>query len=216
VPVRASPCPVRREELSHNLYGRADVDTSQCERLWLSAAQASGILEIEASKKAVAALETALEAATNRRAAALASHDEVVSQHASTQQQLTSLMQRRESWDSVDVTRFTELTAKEHALKGGISAALHERSEAEVEAERAQRSYLRAMQDKYAAEILLGEKNKLLSTGVWLALLACNTTIFVGTQAGRGSPRPERASGGPRPSPSFFSGPAPAERGAPR
>ena len=134
------------------------------ERAWSYVAHASGIREIESLKQAVRHHESALEEAVARRSAALTMHDERVGMRASAQRKLTLLMQRRDTWDKSDLRHFTDLTTQEHTLGREVATSLAERANAEGAAEAAQRAFLRALHDKYHAELLFSEKNKLLNT----------------------------------------------------
>ena len=147
-------------------------------RTWQSIAHASGIAEIEALKLQVQSLQSALEASVARRSAALVQHDELVAQRGTTQRDLTSLLQRRDTWEGADVARFTELTTREHKVVKSIEAALVERQAADQGANAAQRTFVETMHERYRAEHLFGEKTRLLSTYAWLALTGVNIALF--------------------------------------
>ena len=147
-------------------------------RAWQSVAHASGIAEIEALKLQVQSLQSALEASVARRSAALTAHDELVAQRGTTQRDLTSLLQRRDTWEATDVARFTELTTREHKVVKSIEAALAERHAADQGASAAQRAFVETMHERYRAEHLFGEKTRLLSTYAWLALTGVNIALF--------------------------------------
>ena len=112
-------------------------------RTWQSIAQASGIAEIEALKQQVQTLQSALEASVARRSAALTAHDELVAQRGAAQRDLTSLLQRRDTWEAADVARFTELTTREHQVVKSIEAALAERQAADQAARHGSRPRVR-------------------------------------------------------------------------
>jgi len=151
------------------------------EPLVARASDGAGLNELADLKQSVDAAEARHEAAVAQSAAALRAHDAATSGRSGAQNELQTLLQRREQWTADDVERFTDLTAREHALRGETNATLAARDAAGAAEEAARRGFLDAVQRRYHGELLWQEKYRALSLYATWTLIGVNTLIFVGS-----------------------------------
>lgn len=95
----------------------------------------SGYAAIEELKARITQLETSLDSARSLATAAKKTYLLAVQNRSASQRETNDLLSRKNSWSEADLSRYTELLRKEHALsrEEGEAEKELERSEAEVQ-----------------------------------------------------------------------------------
>jgi|APGre2960657444_1045066.scaffolds.fasta_scaffold01270_6 sensitive to high expression protein 9 len=157
----------------------------------LSAALARGKTELDsltgASRLAaladgVASRDAAFAAARAELRVRKAAFDEALCARAAAQQELSTLLQRKPSWSTADVGRFTEQLRLEHVSQAAEAAALASLRQAEEAVDGGLVAFVDALRERYQQETAYAETGRRISTWGTLALVAVNTALFAGTQ----------------------------------
>lgn len=139
----------------------------------------TGYSAIERIKATNAALETDLAAAQDTLRAARADYKAVNQRRAAAQRELTTLLARKDTWNPVDLERFTTLYRQDHELESAVSEAAAALTEAEVEEARLSQALNSGILRRYHEEQIWSDRIRRQSTwGTW-GLMGVNFLLFV-------------------------------------
>lgn len=144
----------------------------------------TGYSGIEALKVRIAGLERGVVAAQQSVRAARTQYKAAVALRASTQREVTTLLARKDSWDPVDLERFTALYRNDHGNEAAVQDAQSKLAETEREAELAATQLSSSILSRYHEEQIWSDKIRRMSTwGTW-GLMGVNVLLFLVFQFG--------------------------------
>lgn len=110
-------------------------------------------------------------------------YHQTISLASSSQRELNDLLQRKHSWSSSDVERFTLLVREDHQSSSAATHAKEEVEGLEIEADRAFEALMRAILQRYHEEQTWSDKLRSLSSYTQLLVLGVNALLFLGAVA---------------------------------
>ncbi|KAI3332031.1 hypothetical protein HD806DRAFT_178413 [Xylariaceae sp. AK1471] len=144
----------------------------------------TGYSSIESLKSQISTLESDLHAAQSHLTATRSAYKSAVSERASTQREVTTLLARQKTWTPVDFERFTTLYRQDYELEALVTERAAELEEAEREAERLGRELGAGILARYHEEQIWSDKIRRMSTwGTW-GLMGMNILLFLVFQFG--------------------------------
>ncbi|TRX98303.1 hypothetical protein FHL15_000948 [Xylaria flabelliformis] len=144
----------------------------------------TGYSSIESLKSQISTLESDLHAAQSHLTATRSAYKTAVSDRASTQREVTTLLARQKTWTPVDFERFTTLYRQDYELEASVGARAVELEQAEREAERLGRDLGAGILARYHEEQIWSDKIRRMSTwGTW-GLMGVNVLLFLLFQFG--------------------------------
>ncbi|KAI0861924.1 Mdm33 family-domain-containing protein [Xylaria cubensis] len=144
----------------------------------------TGYSSIESLKSQISTLESDLHAAQSHLTATRIAYKTAVSDRASTQREVTTLLARQKTWTPVDFERFTTLYRQDYELEASVGARAVELEQAEREAERLGRDLGAGILARYHEEQIWSDKIRRMSTwGTW-GLMGVNVLLFLLFQFG--------------------------------
>jgi sensitive to high expression protein 9 len=99
------------------------------------------------------------------------------------QRELNDLLQRKHTWSSSDVERFTLLVREDHQSSSAATHAKDEVERLEAEADKAFDGLMRAILQRYHEEQTWSDKLRSLSSYTQLLVLGVNALLFLGAVA---------------------------------
>lgn len=144
----------------------------------------TGYSGIEALKDRISSLESAVTSAQEALRSARAHYKAVVTERASTQREVNTLLARKDSWSPADFERFTQLYRSDYSNEQAVQEAQHSLAEAEKEAEKKAGELSAAILARYHEEQIWSDKIRRMSTwGTW-GLMGVNVLLFLVFQFG--------------------------------
>ncbi|KAI0458678.1 hypothetical protein F5B21DRAFT_401958 [Xylaria acuta] len=144
----------------------------------------TGYSSIESLKSQISTLESDLHAAQSHLTATRSAYKTAVSDRASTQREVTTLLARQKTWTPVDFERFTTLYRQDYELEASVGERAAELEQAEREAERLGRELGAGILARYHEEQIWSDKIRRMSTwGTW-GLMSVNILLFLLLQFG--------------------------------
>lgn len=110
------------------------------------------------------------------------SHTLTVDTLLSTQKQLSDLLQRKSSWQSVDFSTFTDLLREEHLHDQSLVTLKRQLKEQTELVDLAHESLMNSLRERYQTEQAWSDKIRQLATGGTMILILVNLILFVATQ----------------------------------
>ncbi|KAI0423164.1 hypothetical protein F5X98DRAFT_5400 [Xylaria grammica] len=144
----------------------------------------TGYSSIESLKSQISTLESELHAAQSHLTATRSAYKSAVSDRASTQREVTTLLARQKTWTPIDFERFTSLYRQDYELEASVGERAVELEQAEREAERLGRELGAGILARYHEEQIWSDKIRRMSTwGTW-GLMGMNILLFLLLQFG--------------------------------
>ncbi|KAI9894618.1 MAG: sensitivity to high expression protein she9 [Vezdaea aestivalis] len=139
----------------------------------------TGYTGIEALKASITAQEARLEAARADVQAAKGAYATAIATRSASQREVNSLLQRRSTWSSAELERFTELYRSDHENEQEEAGRGKELAEAERMAEEVAERLSRDILARYHEEQIWSDKIRRMSTwGTW-GLMGVNVLLFM-------------------------------------
>ena len=138
----------------------------------------TGYSAIEDLKSRISELEKSLDSARTLATTAKKTYLLAVQNRSASQRETNDLLSRKNSWDETDLSRYTELLRKEHALSKQETEAekVLEKSEAEVQASFDE--LMKAVMVRYHEEQIWSDRMRGMSTYGSLIVAGLNGTFF--------------------------------------
>ncbi|CBQ68762.1 related to SHE9-mitochondrial inner membrane protein [Sporisorium reilianum SRZ2] len=139
----------------------------------------TGYSAIEELKSRIAQLESSLDAARALASSSKKTYLLAVQDRSASQRETNDLLSRKNAWDERDLSRYTELLRKEHALSRHESDAekVLERTEADVQA--CFDELMRAVMVRYHEEQIWSDRMRGMSTYGSLVVAGLNAFLFI-------------------------------------
>lgn len=115
--------------------------------------------------------------------AAKTTYHQALTSSSASQRELNDLLQRKHSWATADVERFTALVRSDHESSAAAAQAKSAVERLEGEADRAFDGLLRAILQRYHEEQTWSDKLRSLSSYTQLLVLGVNALLFLGAVA---------------------------------
>lgn len=139
----------------------------------------TGYSAIEAIKKQNILLEQEHAASQQRLRAARQNYKSLTTHRASTQREVTTLLARKDTWNPLDLERFTTLYRSDHELESQVAAAAAELTEAEADESRLSGALNAGILKRYHEEQIWSDRIRRQSTwGTW-GLMGVNVVLFL-------------------------------------
>lgn len=139
----------------------------------------SGYSAIEDLKIRITTLETSLEAARTVAASAKKAYLSSVQSRSSSQRETNDLLSRKNSWTEADLSRYTELLRKEHALSRQEAEAEKELERTEAQVQEAFDELMKAVMMRYHEEQIWSDRMRGMSTYGSLIVAGLNAFLFI-------------------------------------
>jgi len=144
----------------------------------------TGYSSIEKLKAQISTLESQLRAAQSHLTDTRSAYKSAVSERASTQREVTTLLARQKTWTPIDFERFTTLYRQDYELEAAVGERAADLEQAEREAERLGRELGAGILARYHEEQIWSDKIRRMSTwGTW-GLMGVNILLFLLLQFG--------------------------------
>ena len=143
---------------------------------------ATGYHLVEARKRSVLEKEGLIDKARLQAYTAKIKYEEAIEERRRCQKDINSLMQRKDSWSTADVSLFTELYRKEIALEQQELGFKQEQAKYFEHLEKAQADYLAEIRERYMEEQLYSDKIRSASTWWTWGLITTHFLIFITVQ----------------------------------
>ncbi|GAA6028674.1 hypothetical protein JCM8097_007341 [Rhodosporidiobolus ruineniae] len=141
--------------------------------------QATGYEEIERLRSGVADKEKALLIARSRALELKKEYSERVKLRADSQREVNDLLQRKSTWNSSDVLRFTELVQQDHENEQAEARAKVAMDAGDQDVEKGFSELMQAILERYHEEQVWSDKIRSLSTYGSLAITSLNVLLFI-------------------------------------
>ncbi|KAK3339103.1 sensitive to high expression protein 9-like protein, mitochondrial [Neurospora tetraspora] len=139
----------------------------------------TGYSAIEQIKRQNAELEVAHGQAQSRLRDARHNYKSLTMHRASTQREVTTLLARKDTWNPLDLERFTSLYRLDHELEAQVAQAAQELTEAETEESRLSADLNAGILKRYHEEQIWSDRIRRQSTwGTW-GLMGVNVLLFL-------------------------------------
>ncbi|KAK3487536.1 Mdm33 family-domain-containing protein [Neurospora hispaniola] len=139
----------------------------------------TGYSAIEQIKRKNAELEVAHGQAQSRLRDARHNYKSLTMHRASTQREVTTLLARKDTWNPLDLERFTSLYRLDHELEAQVAQAAQELTEAETEESRLSADLNAGILKRYHEEQIWSDRIRRQSTwGTW-GLMGVNVLLFL-------------------------------------
>ncbi|KAI1810112.1 Mdm33 family-domain-containing protein [Poronia punctata] len=144
----------------------------------------TGYSSIESLKSQISTLESQLRAAQSHLTDSRSAYKSAVSERASTQREVTTLLARQKTWTPIDFERFTTLYRQDYELEAAVGERASDLEQAERDAERLGRELGAGILARYHEEQIWSDKIRRMSTwGTW-GLMGVNILLFLVLQFG--------------------------------
>ncbi|RKF57389.1 Sensitive to high expression protein 9-like protein, mitochondrial [Golovinomyces cichoracearum] len=144
----------------------------------------TGYSGIEILKDRIRILEGGLQTAQTAVRTARFTYKETVTNRASTQREVTTLLARKDSWTPSDLERFTTLYRMDHSNEQAVQEAATQLANAEADVEQASSQLRNTILSRYHEEQIWSDKIRRMSTwGTW-GLMGVNVLLFLVFQFG--------------------------------
>lgn len=144
----------------------------------------TGYSGIEALKKQIIDLELRLQELQIAVHSARLKYKSIVSDRASSQREVTTLLARKDSWTPADLERFTALYRMDHSNEQAVQDAATRLADAEKDMEHASSQLRNSILSRYHEEQIWSDKIRRMSTwGTW-GLMGVNILLFLVFQLG--------------------------------
>ncbi|KDE07450.1 hypothetical protein MVLG_02315 [Microbotryum lychnidis-dioicae p1A1 Lamole] len=140
---------------------------------------ATGYVEIDLLRKGVVEREKALNAAREVAGLSKQAFAAAVAVRAASQKEVNDLLQRKHSWTSADVMRFTELIQQDHENEQAEAKARVAAEKTEQEVESGFSELMQAILERYHEEQVWSDKIRSLSTYGSLGITSLNVLLFI-------------------------------------
>ncbi|KAL2131875.1 hypothetical protein VTI74DRAFT_4487 [Chaetomium olivicolor] len=182
-PADNHPLPSFTETHRHPLSARFSTFMDNLQSRALTATQTlndlTGYSAIEAIKAHNIQLEQSLHKAQQRLREARHNYKSLTSHRASTQREVTTLLARKDTWNPLDLERFTALYRADHELEAQVAEAAAELTEAETEETRLSSELTAGILKRYHEEQIWSDRIRRQSTwGTW-GLMGVNVVLFL-------------------------------------
>lgn len=139
----------------------------------------TGYSAIEQIKRQNAELEVAHGVAQTRLRDARHNYKSLTQHRASTQREVTTLLARKDTWNPLDLERFTSLYRLDHELEAQVAQAAQELTEAETEESKLSADLNAGILKRYHEEQIWSDRIRRSSTwGTW-GLMGVNVLLFL-------------------------------------
>ncbi|SCV70332.1 BQ2448_1726 [Microbotryum intermedium] len=142
---------------------------------------ATGYEEIDLLRKGVVEREKALNAARQVAGLSKQAFAAAIAVRAASQKEVNDLLQRKNSWTSADVMRFTELIQQDHENEQAEAKARIAAEKTEQEVESGFSELMQAILERYHEEQVWSDKIRSLSTYGSLGITSLNVLLFITT-----------------------------------
>ncbi|GAC98182.1 hypothetical protein PHSY_005771 [Pseudozyma hubeiensis SY62] len=139
----------------------------------------TGYTAIETLKSRITLLETSLESARTLASAAKKAYLQSVQSRSTSQRETNDLLSRKNSWTESDLSRYTELLRKEHALSRQETEAEKELERSEAEVQACFDELMKAVMVRYHEEQIWSDRMRGMSTYGSLLVAGLNAVLFV-------------------------------------
>ncbi|KAI1007867.1 Sensitive to high expression protein 9 [Podosphaera aphanis] len=144
----------------------------------------TGYSSIEALKKQITILETKVQDAQHAVQTARLTYKTTVTDRASTQREVTTLLARKDAWTPSDLERFTALYRMDHSNEQAVQEAATRLADAESNMEHLAHQLRSSILARYHEEQIWSDKIRRMSTwGTWV-LMGVNVLLFLVFQFG--------------------------------
>ncbi|KAM0750731.1 hypothetical protein T439DRAFT_325789 [Meredithblackwellia eburnea MCA 4105] len=141
--------------------------------------KATGYEEIEVLRKDVSHRESALSVARESATSSKNTYAAAVAARANSQKEVNDLLQRKSTWSSADVIRFTELVQQDHENERTETRAKAAMDADEEAVEKGFSNLMKAILERYHEEQVWSDKIRSLSTYGSLAITGLNVFLFI-------------------------------------
>ncbi|GAA5990761.1 hypothetical protein JCM5350_004634, partial [Sporobolomyces pararoseus] len=141
--------------------------------------EATGYEEIERLRVSVGDKEKALLDVRSKSLNLKKEYAARVKLRADSQREVNDLLQRKGSWNSSDVLRFTELVQQDHENEQAEVRAKVAMEAGEEEAEKGFQNFMQAILERYHEEQVWSDKIRAISTYGSLAITSLNVLLFI-------------------------------------
>lgn len=139
----------------------------------------SGYSAIEQLKTRIGSLETSLDSARTLAATAKKTYLTAVQNRSASQRETNDLLSRKNSWSESDLSRYTELLRKEHALSKEELEAEKELEKTEADVQSAFDDLMKAVMVRYHEEQIWSDRMRGMSTYGSLVVAGLNAFLFI-------------------------------------
>ncbi|KAL8713001.1 MAG: hypothetical protein Q9220_002861 [cf. Caloplaca sp. 1 TL-2023] len=144
----------------------------------------TGYTPIESLKSQITIQESHLQQTRSTLSAARTAYTNAINTRSTSQREVNALLQRKHTWSSADLERFTSLYRSDHANEVAESSAHDALVKAEREAEEASGRLSESILKRYHEEQIWSDKIRRMSTwGTW-GLMGVNVLLFLVFQLG--------------------------------
>jgi len=174
---RRSPVTKRISNIMDHLQGNIFIASQRINDL-------TGYSGIEALKSRITTLENHVQESQENVRTARIAYKTTVADRAATQKEVTGLLARKDSWNPLDLERFTSLYRMDHTNEQAVQEAASKLAEAERELEQAGSNLSSSILSRYHEEQIWSDKIRRMSTwGTW-GLMGVNILLFFVFQFG--------------------------------
>lgn len=139
----------------------------------------SGYSTIEKLKSRIVSLEQSLETKRTLASTAKTNYLDSVRERSSSQRETNDLLSRKNSWTESDLSRYTELLRKEHAVSQQEKLAEQELERTEGEVQKAFDELMKAVMVRYHEEQIWSDRMRGWSTYGSLMVAGLNAVLFI-------------------------------------
>jgi len=174
---RRSPVTKRLSGIMDQLQGNIFIASQRINDL-------TGYSGIETLKTRISALENHVQECQENVRTARTVYKTTVADRAATQKEVTTLLARKDSWNPLDLERFTSLYRMDHSNEQAVQEAATKLADAEREVEQAASNLSSSILSRYHEEQIWSDKIRRMSTwGTW-GLMGVNILLFFVFQFG--------------------------------
>ncbi|CDK25003.1 unnamed protein product [Kuraishia capsulata CBS 1993] len=142
----------------------------------------TGYTKIEQLKQSIVQREEQLQRIRAQIQDSKAAHETAVSERVASQKEVNALLERKHSWSTEDLERFTELYRDDHSLEQTVKETADAVKELEVKEEETYSQLIQGIMNRYHEEQVWSDRIRSFSTWGTLMIMAVNLLLFVVVQ----------------------------------
>lgn len=139
----------------------------------------TGYSKVMKLREEITTVEGELRDLRNKLDSARESYQSALDLRSNSQKEVNTLLERKNSWDQLDLERFTKLYMNNHDLETAVNSAAAELKHLETQEEELHDSLIKAIMNRYHEEQTWSDKIRQFSTWATVLILCANVTLVV-------------------------------------
>lgn len=139
----------------------------------------TGYSKVMKLRDGISDIEQSLKELRDKLHISKANYQSALDLRSNSQKEVNTLLERKNTWDQLDLERFTKLYMNNHDLENAVNTAANELKELEVEEEEIHDTLIKSIMNRYHEEQTWSDKIRQFSTWATVLILCANVTLVM-------------------------------------